>query len=877
MKPTDPERWRRLDAILDELLQLEPELRTARLEELTRGEPDLRAEVEDLLRRDADASTLLDGQAATRLEHLLADVAREAPVPADLTGAEIGPYRIIDRLGEGGMGVVFTARQAHPDRLVALKVLRAGIYAGTHQLRMFQREAESLGRLNHPGIAAIHDAGRTPEGLHWFAMERVEGQTLDAWARGRPAPDTRAEVALRAAVCAAVCDAIAHAHQRGVVHLDLKPSNVMVLPPASPGATPAIKVLDFGIARLTGGDAALTTIGAHGGGFVGTLAYMSPEQADGDPRDLDLRSDVYSLGVLFHEVFTGRVPVEVRGASLTEAARLVRTREPARPSLACRALRGDLETILLKALAKDPAQRYQSVAELGEDFRRWAQDLPIIGRPPSTAYQLRKIVARHRAALGFAAALALALLVAVGGTTWGLLKARRAEAAARAEAETAAETAKFLESVFRVADPGSGRGSEVTARELLQNAVAGIDTSLAGQPAVRGRLLGVMGTAYRQLGLYRDARPLLEQAIDLDRQTLGSDHPRVARGHYTLAGLLRRLGEFDDARGHYQAALDIRERIGEPVDLAASLTGLANLEYDRNRLPEAAALYRRALALTAATAGDDSPRYASHLSGLALVHWRLGQVDSACAKLERVVEIQRRELAPDDLDLAWSLSTLSRLYLDGTDLPRAHELAAEALAVQERALGPDHTDVAETLDVLANLLRLDGRLEEALAMHTRALGIWEKAVGRENPTYAMALDHLARDLADVGRLEEAIAAAEEVERIFAATLDPAHPGLITSRTQLGRFYRDAGQPARARALLTGALAHGEAHYGVDSRETTEIVAELARLEVTARAWPAAARLYERALAQAAAQPDSATILPRLRAEIAEFRARAGGS
>lgn len=876
MTHTDPERWRRLDAILDELLQMEPDRRAARLDELTRGEPDLRAEAEDLLRRDAAEDTLLDSRAAERYDHLLADVAQQAPAPADLAGTEIGPYRIIDRLGEGGMGVVFTARQAHPDRLVALKVLRAGIFAGTHQLRMFQREAESLGRLNHPGIAAIHDAGRTPEGLHWFAMERVEGATLDAWARSRPAPDTRAEIEVRAAVCAAICDAIAHAHQRGVVHLDLKPSNVMVLPLAATDAAPAVKVLDFGIARLTGGDAALTTVGAHGAGFVGTLAYMSPEQADGDPRDLDLRSDVYSLGVLFHEVFTGQVPVDVRGASLTEAARLVRTQEPARPSLACRLLRGDLETILLKALAKDPAQRYQGVAELGEDFRRWRRDLPIIGRPPSTAYQLRKIVARHRTALAFALALVLALLGAVGGTTWGLLKARRAEALARAEAGTAAETAKFLESVFRVADPGSGRGAEVTARELLQNAVAGIDTSLAGQPEVRGRLLGVMGTAYRQLGLYRDARPLLEQAVALERQTLGADSPRVARSHYTLAGLLRRVGEFDAARGHYQEALAIRERLGEPDDLAVSLTGLANLEYDRNRLPEAVTLYRRALALTAATVGDDSPRYASHLSGLALAQWRLGEIDSARVKLERVVEIQRRALAPDDLDLAWSLSTLSRLYLDGIDMPRARELATEALAVQERALGPDHTDVAETLDTLANLHRMDGRYDVALAMHTRALAIWEASIGADNPTFAMALDHLSRDLGDLGRLDEAIAAAERVERIFAQTLDPDHPALIQSRARLGSFYRDAGDLARARPLLDGARAHCEKLYGPDSREMMEIVIELARLEASQGAWAAAAGLYERALTQAAAQPDSATMLPRLRAEIADNPALAGG-
>jgi serine/threonine protein kinase len=287
--------------------------------------------------------------------------------PPDETPETIAGYRIIRRLGAGGMGVVYEAEQRSPRRLVALKVIRGGAFIDEQQVKLFQREGQTLARLKHASIAAIYEAGRTEDGCHFFAMELARGEHLDEYLRAHPLDPGRARQAIRArlALFLPICEAIHYAHQRGVTHRDLKPNNIKVITPTDSGArltgpppAPQVKILDFGLARITDTDISATTVVTERGQIAGTLAYMSPEQAQGDPDEIDVRSDVYSLGIILYEMLTGRLPYDVAGVSVPEAVRRISEAAPERPGARLRELRGDLETIVLKAIEKDPNRRY---------------------------------------------------------------------------------------------------------------------------------------------------------------------------------------------------------------------------------------------------------------------------------------------------------------------------------------------------------------------------------------------------------------------------------------------------------------------------------------------------------------------------------------
>ena len=639
----------------------------------------------------------------------------------------IGPYRLLQRVGEGGMGEVWLAEQTHPvRRRVALKIIKAGMDT-TQVVARFEAERQALAVMDHPAIARVFDAGATSEGRPYFVMEYVRGEGIASYCNKH-----KLSIPSRIDLFLQVCDGVQHAHQKGIIHRDLKPSNILV---TVQDDRPVPKIIDFGVAKAITQHLTDRTLYTEQGVLIGTPEYMSPEQAEMTELDIDTRTDVYALGVVFYELLTGALPFDgkaLREKGVEEIRRTIREVDPPRPSTRvttlaassetnerttrelARDLRGDLDWITMCALEKDRTRRYGSVSDLAADLRRHVEHLPVLASPPSTVYRVRKFARRHRAGVLVAATLA-SLLVAFAVTmTVQARRITREWERANREAQAAKEITEFLVGLFSVSDPSQAKGNTVTAREILDQGAQRIG-ALSSQPPLQARLQRTLGGVYTSLGLYALADPLLERALETERRVLGLDSRETMDTLFAVGELRYYEQRFREAEAAYREAAQRRRAVlgADARDTLEADMAVASACMQQNRFDEAERLFRPALERQQRVLGDDDSLTLNTLNEMSVLYFRQGRYAEGMPFIERAWRLHLKlfgENAPRTLisqgNLADTLGKLKRY-------DEAEQLFRTAITGQERVLGRQHPTTRRTVAKLVAMYEAWGKSEKA--------------------------------------------------------------------------------------------------------------------------------------------------------------------
>ena len=711
--------------------------------------------------------------AISQMSKLMSDVQQVAEDSS--TGAEpalpesVGPYRVLRKIGEGGMGIVFEAEQQSPQRRVALKVVRAGLISDEFQIKLFHREMQTLARLNHPSIAAIYDAGLTPDGQRYFAMELVEGIRLDEYVAGSRFEGRDSEPMLaprqRWWLFHRICEAISYAHQRGVIHRDLKPANILINADGVP------KILDFGLARAVADDPSMTMV-SEAGRLLGTPAYMSPEQTLADPHAVDVRSDVYTLGVMLYELTTGAFPYDVRQATIVDICKVITDASPRNPRAINSNIPADIETITLKALEKEPERRYQSVAELGDDVERFLENHPIQARPASRAYKIKKLVQRHK--LPFALITAILFLSIGSAVVFAIQKQQvsRERDTAKYEADKFRRINNILTGFLNASNAWEQGSSDTTVKQVLDGMSRRIEDELSDSPELAATIRHTLGMTYRMLSEYENAEQHLRYAYETRLALLGENDPETLAALDDLGELYHESGRATEAEQTLRRALAGRERIlgKQHPSTAETLNSIGVVLKTAGELDAAEAYFQRALGVRQHHANqlmaDDQTKHKDRRDAYNAV----AQTRNNLAALMRA----RAAALGDDLAAKQQLWRVAETHYVG------------ALELRTEWLG-DHPEVAKMHNNYAKLL-IDMGQGELAEEHLRAgIEILERTVGREHAYTARALYNLAELLLEDGDIDAAGEMCRQAFMLQTKLLDPNHRALAQTRALLDRI------------------------------------------------------------------------------------------